>query len=82
MLKYAVIIRHLPISRPVCCGVVKCEDRSDPDYDVDEYLISKCNEQIEEFKKEFVEFNHADWYIDLMLPAGCTPYKTIEMKAK
>ncbi len=64
-MKYAVIIRQLPGSRPVATGVI--QDPKDPEIDnLNHYFKSKGEEIIENFKKQLPEFKEAAWYIDIV----------------
>ena len=79
MPKFAVVIRHLPGSRPVTCAVVDENDASHRDIDdVDHYLCSQAEDHIRRFKNDFPEFRRATWYVDLMTSSGNTPYETFE----
>jgi len=65
MAKVAVVIRHLKPMRPVTLCVIT--EIKDPEIiDMDHYLTSKAEEKIKEFKKAFVEFNDAEFYIDIV----------------
>lgn len=75
MPKFAVIIRHLPGSRPVTCGVIEESKDSDID-DMASYLNSMADDHIRRFKESFVEFNAATWYVDLIDSDAATPYDT------
>lgn len=75
MPKFAVIIRHLPNSRPVTCGII--DESKDPQVDdMDHYLYAMANDKIRLFKQHFVEFKAATWYVDLMEDYSNTPYDT------
>lgn len=75
MPKCAVVIRHLPNSRPVTCAVIA--ESSDPDIDnMDHYLTSEAESRIQRFVQDFPEFRAATWYVDLMYEHSITPYET------
>ncbi len=60
----AVVIRQLQHHNPVASAVIQQSDN-----DVDDqiqYLLSKAEEHIQEFKKTFVEFHRANWYVDII----------------
>lgn len=62
--KVGVVIRHLPHNRPTCSMVI-----SEPTYQVDDlehYFNSIFEDHKKDFCKDFVEFNNAEWYLDIM----------------
>ena len=67
MVKMAVVIRHLPGSRPVTSAVIRePKDASNID-DIEHYLMSRADDSIKEFKERFVEFESAAWYVDIVI---------------
>lgn len=61
----AVVIRQLNKHRPVVSAVI--EQSSDKDVDDQcHYLLSKAEEHMVDFQKTFVEFNRANWFIDII----------------
>ncbi len=61
----AVVIRHLHRHRPVVSAVIQQSKDKDVDDQV-HYLFSKAEEHMQEFKNTFVEFNRANWYVDIV----------------
>ncbi len=61
----AVVIRHLPNSRPVTSAVIESSSSTDVD-DQNHYLISQGKDHIKQFIKNLPEFTEAAWYIDII----------------
>ena len=78
MAKYAVVIRHTPNNRPVTTGIIKESDDLIVG-NMEHYLFSEAMNQIRRFKQDFIEFQKATWYIDLMEDFRNTPYETKEI---
>lgn len=56
------IIRHLPPYQPILHAVVM--ESSDPEVDDQEsYMRCKAQEIMDEFKRQFVEFSTAEFYL-------------------
>lgn len=76
----AVVIRQLTNNRPVTSAVIDHTGLPDIDDPV-HYLIGKAEDHIKEFKKNFVEFHRADWYIDIIRVSDNTIVETKELKS-
>lgn len=61
-----VVIRQLNNSRPVTSKVILLPlDRHDID-DIEHYFEYQAREHIEEFKKDFIEFKDANFWVDIV----------------
>jgi hypothetical protein len=60
-----VVTRHLPNARPVP-SVVLLPPKEYEEDSLESYFTSEANKHITEFKKQFVEFNSAEFYIDIV----------------
>jgi len=64
MAKVAVVIRHLKNNRPAVLCVIQ-----EPSYDIislESYFKDTAKGLILEFKQKFVEFQDADFYVDIV----------------
>ena len=61
----AVVIRQMHKHRPVVSAIIHQSSDKDVDDQI-HYLLSKGEEHMQEFKKTFVEFTRANWYIDIV----------------
>jgi len=66
MSKVAVVIRHLNNCRPVVSAVITTDNAVDYIDDKERYLKSKAEDHISIFKKDFVEFEDAKFYVDIV----------------
>jgi len=66
MSKAIVIVRHLPDCEPVAHAVISVGNFRSTDYSVESHLEELAKENVKEFKKEFVEFNKANFYFSIM----------------
>ncbi len=64
MKKAIVVIRQMASCRPVCSAVIEADSDTCDHDDVDEYLKEKAQEHIDNFKRQFVEFLDAEFWID------------------
>ena len=63
--KVAVVIRQLRGSRPVTSAVI--QSTNDPDVDDQEhYLKSEAESCIRRLKEDYIEFQAAEFYIDIL----------------
>lgn len=65
MKKCAVVIRHLPGSRPVTACIIEEPNDTDID-DLEHYFHSKAQNAIRDCKKLIPEMEKADWYVDIV----------------
>lgn len=65
MAQVAVVIRHLPGSRPVTSAVIVESKDHDID-DMAQYFNGVAKEHINDFTNKFVEFSNAEWYVDIV----------------
>lgn len=63
MARCVVVMRKLPGHDPVAMGVILPGDYSEVD-DQDHYMESKAKELIAEFKRLFVEFRNAEFFLN------------------
>jgi len=61
----AVVMRQLKNHRPAVSKVIQQSEDKTVDDQI-HYLTTKADEHIDEFKKGFVEYRNADWYIDII----------------
>jgi hypothetical protein len=65
-MKYAVLIRQLPGSRPVAMEVIEEPDSCYQVDDLDHYFNSKAENIKKRFIEQFCEFSEAKFYLDII----------------
>lgn len=64
MAKCMVVVRRLPGNDPVAMGVILPNNYSEID-DQEGYMREKAEELIADFKRQFVEFRTAEFFINI-----------------
>lgn len=65
-MKIAVIIRQLAGHPPVAHAVIHEPSEMCSDFNVELYFEAEAEERITQFKKQYVEFEKADWYVNIL----------------